>query len=564
MSVSLNKFPLQSIKSRILIFTLAVTIIPASVLGWVYYRHTHNILLNNTEQELQSGINHAVRELELWFKDRSYDIRVFSHSFIVTENIEKLRGKETASSSERAAAITQIGDYLGLVGKRFPDFHRLLVLDMSGDIISESPQLDTPVRLPQNWRHQLNDKKMILGEVTSQEISGIPHLLIAVPILSTRGVIIGLLGAEVSLAGLEKVLDNVLKKTTNNDSSELFLLRGDGLRFLSTADRGDNGRFQNMPRATTEILFGSPGTLSQYSSLNGKTVVGILAPVDQIGWGVVMEKAQQEVFAEVIKLRNLSMLLAGLLLIVIGFISFLLSQSILSPLQRLIGAAGQVADGNLDVELPVKLHDEIGFAMSVFNNMVRQLKQSHEELETLSTTDSLTGLANRKQTMETLELQLERYYRSGTPFSILMLDIDHFKKINDGYGHLAGDMVLRKTGEIFTRLLRSVDTAGRYGGEEFLIILDQAAALEAEQTAERIRREFEQFVFDFEGDKIEVTVSIGASMVGHASSDASTLIRQADEALYEAKRGGRNRIIISREGKSNISRHPAQDKGRPS
>jgi diguanylate cyclase (GGDEF)-like protein len=127
-----------------------------------------------------------------------------------------------------------------------------------------------------------------------------------------------------------------------------------------------------------------------------------------------------------------------------------------------------------------------------------------------------------------------------------MADLDHFKQVNDNYGHLAGDAVLRKVGKIFNETLRSIDTAGRYGGEEFLIILDNTGEQEAEQTAERIRKAVEESRITRDGKTIQVTISIGvATICDMVSMDDGQLIGIADKALYEAKQQGRNRIVVA-------------------
>jgi len=123
----------------------------------------------------------------------------------------------------------------------------------------------------------------------------------------------------------------------------------------------------------------------------------------------------------------------------------------------------------------------------------------------------------------------------------MMLDIDHFKKINDTYGHLAGDFVLKEIAKIVKNLIRKSDICGRFGGEEFVILLPNTKLSGAMKLAERIRETIQNHTFDFNGKKINVTVSIGITSVG-VNDSYESLISRADEALYEAKEKGRNRI----------------------
>jgi diguanylate cyclase (GGDEF)-like protein len=269
-----------------------------------------------------------------------------------------------------------------------------------------------------------------------------------------------------------------------------------------------------------------------------------------------MEKRRENVFSEAIELRTRTLFGVCLLVTLIGFFAYLLSRGIISPLERLTDAAGRVADGDLSVNIPVKRDDELGKATRVFNDMVSQLRQSREHLEQLSTIDSLTQLANRRHILEKLAIHLERFRRSGTPFSVLLVDADHFKRINDSAGHVVGDKVLCRLGEIFKSMLRAVDTAGRYGGEEFLIILDETRGQEALQTAERIRLAVESTGVDADEIIVRLTVSIGVAEIG-AGEDEDQLVMRADAALYQAKREGRGRSVLAQLPKVKVAHHPA-------
>ncbi len=171
----------------------------------------------------------------------------------------------------------------------------------------------------------------------------------------------------------------------------------------------------------------------------------------------------------------------------------------------------------------------------------RQLHQANNELARLSTTDSLTGLRNRRYFQQQLEQELERYNRSGTTFGLLSLDLDHFKTINDCHGHQTGDAVLEQTSRILEAQCRAADTLARVGGEEFMILLvdcDQTRLLTA---AERIRKAVEEHVVDTQTKMdLTVTTSIGATLV-HPEDSMRGLLHRVDDLLYCAKRQGRNR-----------------------
>ncbi|MEM1418741.1 MAG: GGDEF domain-containing protein [Myxococcota bacterium] len=168
--------------------------------------------------------------------------------------------------------------------------------------------------------------------------------------------------------------------------------------------------------------------------------------------------------------------------------------------------------------------------------------QYHEEIYRLMTVDGLTQLNNKRYFDEAIERELSRAKRYGSRFSLLLFDIDHFKKINDTYGHLAGDAVLRQLGTLVSQSVRRDDIVARTGGEEFAVItpeVDMAGALEL---AEKLLRLIRETTFEFEGTRMAVTVSLGVVQWGPDHESPSALVAAADEKLYEAKRAGRDRI----------------------
>jgi len=173
-----------------------------------------------------------------------------------------------------------------------------------------------------------------------------------------------------------------------------------------------------------------------------------------------------------------------------------------------------------------------------------ELKKSNEMLKNLSNTDPLTLLYNRRYMMETLEKELERAVRTGSYLSLVMVDIDHFKQINDTFGHQNGDLVLVAVADSFRSGLRSYDFAARYGGEEFVLTLPETSHKDAMMVAERLRERLA--ATDYPGDLSgrAITVSMGvATHPATAITSIDDLIRDADEAMYRAKAAGRNRIF---------------------
>jgi diguanylate cyclase (GGDEF)-like protein len=168
-----------------------------------------------------------------------------------------------------------------------------------------------------------------------------------------------------------------------------------------------------------------------------------------------------------------------------------------------------------------------------------------DALRLLSVRDPLTGLFNRRYMEEASEREMRRSTRHQTPLGVVMIDIDHFKRFNDTYGHEAGDALLREFGTLVRAQTRREDIACRYGGEEFLLILPEADAVTTAQCAEKLRRAMEHLSVDVNGQAVgQVTASFGVAAFPEHSDSFTALVRIADKALYAAKSAGRNRVSV--------------------
>lgn len=177
--------------------------------------------------------------------------------------------------------------------------------------------------------------------------------------------------------------------------------------------------------------------------------------------------------------------------------------------------------------------------------VLEQLDQTEGDLQKLVSLDELTGANNRRQFIELANIEITRYERYGNIFSVLMMDVDKFKVINDSFGHQAGDKVLQKLTNNCRSIIRPNDVLARLGGDEFVILLPMTAADEATEMAERIRQHLMEVKVTSNNQQIHFTVSIGVTSFTENKSNLDQVLINADAALYEAKRQGRNKVCLA-------------------
>lgn len=211
-------------------------------------------------------------------------------------------------------------------------------------------------------------------------------------------------------------------------------------------------------------------------------------------------------------------------------------------------ANGTVVNGEMVQRQELKEGDKIRLGANTMLKFTYQDKLDEtfqQQMYDAALRDGLTKAYNKKFFLDRLDTEFAYAKRHGTMLSLVMFDVDHFKKVNDNYGHLAGDAVLVHLSRIMHSMIRTEDVAARYGGEEFAVICRGIPLLNAGIVGERMRAAVEQANFDFQGKRLPVNISVGVAALPEAKvSVASELIGEADSALYEAKRTGRNRVCI--------------------
>jgi diguanylate cyclase (GGDEF)-like protein len=442
--------------------------------------------------------------------------------------------------SETVARRGQAGrlvEYLNSVRARFADYEELQLVDANTELVASSVRHASPVRLPEGWEKTFRSSRSLVGEPYWDEKAQKMIVILGVPVLQANGRIAGALVARANFAELTQVLRVFSARSVGH----VYLATADGSLIADSRSGPANRNTKDLAPGVADLLLAADGGVVEHRGIDGIEVLASAQRLSQAAWLTVADMPVADAYRQAIQLRNVAFLVIGVLLAVIAVVAYWLAALIARPLRRLTSAAAQVSAGDLPAGLPAGVGGEVGYLTQVFNTMVESLRKHHDELERLSTTDTLTGLSNRRHLMNLLTQEIERAKRAAQPFSILMLDVDHFKKYNDNHGHQTGDEVLARVGAVLRSSIRPYDCAARYGGEEFLVMLSATSLDRAVESAERIRKQVR--AESFEGGS--VTISVGVAEYPSQGDTAESVIGQADAALYDAKRAGRDRVMCA-------------------
>ena len=357
--------------------------------------------------------------------------------------------------------------------------------------------------------------------------------------------------------------------------------RGDALRDALAADRLDPATSVAVLDASGTVLVYAglpndrgPGITAglvphrevrEYTNAAGQHVIGVARPLGALGWTIVVEAPYERAFAPMLAVLRRLLLIDVCVVALASVFAYAITASIVRPIEALSEGARRIARGDPDVELPeTGRRDEIGILTRAFNEMVRRLQRSqaaleaanrglrdrnetlqasNEILEQLSITDGLTKLNNHRFFQDHLTREIKRARRTGEPLSMILIDIDDFKRLNDRLGHAAGDEVLQRIARVLAESVRESDLLARYGGEEFAIVASATDLQGAVIVAEKVRCAVAATSFPVEDSprRIHVTVSVG---VAEYKGDRKKFFQAADRALYRAKADGKNRVRV--------------------
>jgi diguanylate cyclase (GGDEF)-like protein len=379
-------------------------------------------------------------------------------------------------------------------------------------------------------------------------------------VLEAVGITAAVYLAQNDMSGLDTLVAHVSEGSKSSDLQQLTIVDAQGRVVADTQPE----RFNSIEAddfARSAIASGEPVWRREGRLLR----IGVPA-VSGIRWATVLARySLDNVDAQVERTRAQWLGFAFALFAVIAAILYFgVDRVVVKPILSLQVAVRKMGEGSLSTRAPVVRGRELGELSAMMNRMAgslqaerdnlekavedrtRELQEANARLERLAVTDGLTGVFNHRRFQEGLAAELLRSTRTQRPCSVLMADVDLFKKVNDAMGHPAGDELLRKLAQVLNSALRQTDLLARYGGEEFSALLPETSKAVAGQVAERMRSAVEA---ELNGDgrwNQKITISIGVATFPDDGKSPEQVLVAADQALYIAKHQGRNRVVISR------------------
>ena len=392
--------------------------------------------------------------------------------------------------------------------------------------------------------------KSHVSDALKSRITGHSVIFVSSPVHDATGRFRGLVFGSVRLDTFVRFMQTMHAET----ASRAFFLKADGtllsppvppakpdakpLRSLKAGDViYDAAQARTMPHGI-------------YRNHDGDRVVGSYKWILDGRWLLVAETPETEILALHAGILAVPLLGAALLFLIFSPVALRLARSLDGPLRRLEEHSRRIETGDFNVHCELdpdpEAPEEIRRLNSAYCLMVERVQTALDDLRQASLTDPLTGAPNRKHLLQEGPRLVEATARSGKPVSFLTLDLDHFKNVNDTYGHATGDAVLEAFSKALGRKVRGSDIFARMGGEEFAVLAPNAGDAEALELAERIRRSVEEMRIPVEGGEIGVTVSIGVATLPAGSQPEGALgalMACSDKAMYEAKNSGRNKVV---------------------
>ena len=394
-------------------------------------------------------------------------------------------------------------------------------------------------------KQPITNNKSFISNVIITETNPNPVIFISNSIVE-NGITTGVLAMTINLWNENNIFFTLFNFFTENKQGSIYVIDDQGTIIYHWNKEQVGNKLNNA--ILDNILGKKDGMITEITVEDTRKAVAY-SKLQANNWVVVYEIDHNNIYA-LNKLGRITSLGTMALVLILGLIaSVIFVKIIIRPLGEIIIATEQVAAGDFNIEIDKKGHQDFQPLIKNFNSMIKNLRFQYEELEKLSLHDYLTGLANRRYFQQQLERELERANRLGHITTLMIIDIDNFKYINDVYGHLVGDKAIMAVAAILKESMRSNDMPVRYGGDEFIVLLPETTIQQCEVVAKKISEAVRQINIHTRKGNINFTISIGLVSTEHYpkftffnDKAIHNFIRKADSALYQAKHMGKDRI----------------------
>lgn len=555
----INFFSIRSIYTKLFFLFSIIGVIPLIIGSLYVYSNSRDALINVSLKEQELDVNNAMRNIVILFVESNDNLLLTSQNASFSRYFEEPDEADIYKKDQENALLRLASLSPGLTESiGFADLNgKVLDYVYDGKLLSsDSMNISGNISGSLFFKKALEFKNGYVYNALP-ELSETSHkwiIPIATPVFSSRGKPLGVLFMQIYLDSINRFIRNIVHPDTTVlviDQEGRIIAHSDmetGTTLqpaLGTADH------QSFKAAVKHMLAGGSTNTNTKVVFNGKpsyisykTVPATLE--NQNRWSIAVITSEANIFAG-ISARKYIFFVLSISVFLFG-VAGVIGYRIAHPIQELTLTSIAMSKGDLASRVTIDRKDEIGQLAHAFNEMATSIQTSHEELVRLSSTDGLTGLYNHREFQKRLEVEIERASRYSDNLSLLMIDIDNFKKFNDTYGHQTGDLVLQSISSAIIKEVRMSDFAARYGGEEIAIILPSSDSEDAFIFSDRLRNHIHQIPLKVTGERIEhVTISIGISSFPKDASDRRGLIETADQALYFAKDSGKNSAILYRD-----------------
>ncbi len=556
--VAIKPFIGLSIRTKLTLLLFFVALCPLLILNWMSFLAAEDALKKSTLSGLYQSAEYKAGQVYLYLETLKTNTRDFSSDGYIKNALEVMNDEPSVLNS-----LTE-----HLLNNKLTTQSDLLyidVFDINGNIVASTKQERIGIAEFDQSYYRQGIKGMYVSSV-SHDSSGQLVGSIAMPLtkignpLSTIGVLVNHYRMdklkELFSGDLVFELSGNTRYNKLSKAESVYLADFNGKLVTSSSIEEASHTQQVLdiyPIEQAQQFNKETNTIWQNNDGDSVAGVSIIIRVDDFEYLLVAEKKLTEAFSHIQHLKAQSYMLLFSTIVVIFFISTLMAYFITRPLNNMMSCIDVINTGHFDIDIKsIKSGDELELLAMKFYDMTQNIKVMRDDLidknaklYELSIRDEMTGLYNHRHLIERGEYCVAEANRYKKPLSFVMVDIDHFKPINDNFGHPFGDIVLSGIAELLRGQLRSCDIISRYGGEEFAILMPSTNIVDATAVAEKLRTKVASHSFEHNGDKHQLTISVGLAEYYHDEDSMMKIIARADKALYRSKENGRNRVSVA-------------------